>query len=90
MYGFFIFVDLCIIIIFFGIIIIVIIIIIIIFGYKKRNRPRCLVKTQSNQRKDEEVNATSSRDRTFFEKRGTMPSMKTSTPKNLVELSDDE
>ena len=46
---------------------------------------------KKHRRKDEEVNATSSRDnRTFFEKRGTISSTKTSTSKNVVELSDDE
>ena len=48
-------------------------------------------KTQSKQSKDEEINATSSREiRTFFEKRGTISSSKTSIPENVVELSDDE
>ena len=48
-------------------------------------------KTQSKQSKDEEINANSSREiRTFFEKRGTISSSKTSIPENVVELSDDE
>ena len=48
-------------------------------------------KTQSIQRKNEKVNATSSRDiRTCFEKRGTISSTKTSTPENVLELRDDE
>ena len=48
-------------------------------------------KPQSKQRQDEEVNATSSRDiRTFFEKPSAISSTKTSTPKSVVELNDDE
>ena len=57
----------------------------------EKNDKDCRKKTQSKQRKDEEVYGTSSRDiRIFFEKRGTVSSTKTSTPKNVVELSDDE
>ena len=47
--------------------------------------------TQLKQLKDNEVNATSSRDiRTSFKKRGTISSTKTSTLNNVVELSDDQ
>ena len=57
----------------------------------EKNDKDCRKETQSKQRKDEEVNATSPRNiRTFFEKHGTIFSTKTNTLKNVAELSDDE
>ena len=61
------------------------------FEIEKNDKDRRKKKTQTKQRKDEKVNATSSRDIiTFFEKRSTISSTKTSTPENLGELSDDK
>ena len=52
---------------------------------KLRKMIKTVLKNTIKQRKNKEVNATSSRDiRTFFEKRGTISSTKTRTPKNMV------